>query len=145
MHVEPTSALSRAPSPSPLPLSSYDIPGNDIPAPDGKTPYTKWCSPKTGGYKGKYGWAAAQLVCDDTPGCLAIVWSMGEDCGYLKAKGTRDVVKPNDGFFVMTSQERVQKPCSFFDSGGPCTTDPWVEQPLCCNGVAGRCVNGRCA
>jgi len=139
---------SGTPKPTPTPInpthaSSHDIPGYDIPAPDGKTPYTKWCGSLR--VDQKMGWLhydECQLTCDKTPGCVAFVYALDERCCYMKTRGTRDVVKPDDNFQVLTSQEKPQKPCSFVPTGSPCITDPWVEQPVCCS--QGTCANGKC-
>jgi hypothetical protein len=124
---------------------SYDLPGNDIRSADGKTAFTKFCVPTSGGYKGKYGWDAYKLACDDTPGCVAAVAPKTPDgCAYLKTKGTRDAMKADGNWVVVTSQEKPAKACTFSPIGWPCTTDVWADQPVCCGGNHVKCTNGKC-
>lgn len=119
-----------------------DIAGNDIPS--GGQAFTKVCAPANG-YKGKIGYDALGLYCDENPKCVAVAVVTAEPgCGYLKTKGTRDVIKPSEKFSVLTSQEPQQKACKFSAFGEACTTDPWVDQPLCCGGNHSKCVNGKC-
>jgi hypothetical protein len=128
----------------PNPTARFDIPGNDIPSPDGKAPYTKVCTP-AGGYKGKMGYDAFKQYCEDIPKCVAAVAPSAPDgCAYLKTKGARAVTKADPKWVVVTSAEKPQRPCAFSQLGGPCTTDPWVELPVCCGGNKNPCVNGVC-
>jgi hypothetical protein len=54
------------------------------------------------------------------------------DCAYLKAKGTRDVVKPDPKWVVMTTQEKPSSGCAKFAANGEqCTSDPWADQQIC--------------
>ncbi|KAI8465379.1 MAG: hypothetical protein J3K34DRAFT_525434 [Monoraphidium minutum] len=122
----------------------YDIPGNDL-AGKGGSKYTKVCVPPSGGYKGKSGFDAYKLYCDDTPGCVAAVAPRAPDgCAYLKSKGDRGAMKADPKWVVVTSAEKPQKACTFSNLGGPCTTDPWVDQPICCGGNKNPCMNGVC-
>lgn len=123
----------------------HDIVGNDMPDLAKKLPYTKVCVP-AGGYKGKIGWDAFELICDETPKCAAFVTPSAPDgCAYLKLKGTRDVIKPDAKWVTVTSQEKPAAQCTFSPIGGPCTTDVWSESPVCCGGNHNKCVNGKCA
>jgi hypothetical protein len=55
-----------------------------------------------------------------------------DGCAYLKAKGTRDVIKPDPKWVVMTSQEKPSSGCAKFAANGEqCTTDPWAAQQIC--------------
>jgi hypothetical protein len=125
--------------------ASHDIPGNDIPS--GGKSFTQWCTPNSG-YYGKIGYDAYQIRCNEVPGCVAVVMSNKEPgCVYLKTKGKRGDMKASDEFAVLTSQEPPQKACTFSANGEGCTTDPWVDQPICGSlwgglGVAGRGARG---
>ena len=82
----------------------------------------------------QYGTDAYKYSCDMTPGCVAFtVSNVGapDGCAYLKTKGTRGVIKANPNFTTFTSQEKPQQPCTFSPQGGQCTTDAWVDKPVC--------------
>lgn len=129
-HLRPSSRpRPRAPAAAPPAACSHDIPGNDIPS--GGQPYTKVCVP-AGGYKGKYGYDAFKLLCDENPKCVAFTAPARPDgCAYLKSKGRRDVIKANKDFVAVTSAEPPQKACKFAALGESCSSDPWADQPVC--------------
>jgi hypothetical protein len=109
---------------------SFDIPGNDIPS-NGKS-FTQVCIPTGSTYKGKTGFGAWQAYCDDTPGCEAAVAPVEPNgCAYLKAKGTRDVVKADPKWAVVTSKEKPSSCAKFVANGEQCTSDPWAAQQIC--------------
>jgi hypothetical protein len=137
-----TSTPPNSQTSNPTPLS-HDIPGNDIRSVDGKSAFTKFCTP-TDGYKGKSGYSAFELACDEVTGCAAVTFSTDEPgCAYLKSKGTKDFIKPDGKWAVLTWQEKPRKDC-IFDPNNKCTTDAWVDQPICCGGNHVKCVNGQC-
>ena len=124
-------------------ILGHDIPGVDLPS--GGLPYTKHCLATGNNYKGKTGFAAWEAICDDTPGCVAATAPTTPDgCSDLKAAGGKDVIKENPAFVVMTTAVPPQKPCIFANVGQACTTDPYIEQPICCGGNKVPCVNGIC-
>ena len=126
-------------------ILGHDIPGADLPS--GGQPYTKRCLGADTGYQyeGKTGFDAWEAMCDDTPGCVAATAPTTPDnCAYLKAAGGKDVIKENPAFVVMTTAVPPQKPCIFANVGQACTTDPYIEQPICCGGNKVPCVNGIC-
>ena len=127
-------------------VTGYDIPGHDLPS--GGQPFTKRClgADTNYQYEGKSGFAAWQAMCDDTPGCVAATAATSPDgCTYLKSAGGRDVMQPNPDFAVSTSALPPQKPCIFVNLGAACTTDQFVDQPICCGGNHVKCDNGICA
>jgi uncharacterized membrane protein YgcG len=151
---------STAPARSTAPSAcSFDIPGNDIPS-NGRS-YTQVCIPDRSDYKGKLGFDAWKAYCDDTPGCVAAVAPVSPNgCAYLKAKGTRDVVRPDPNWVVMTTQasggggnggggyggggyggggssggnsgSTGNPGCAkFVGNGEKCTTNPWAAEQIC--------------
>lgn len=126
-------------------VGKHDIPGNDIPSSDGKQPFTKVCVPSAG-YKGKSGFEAFQMMCDENPKCVAFTAPMAPDgCAYLKAAGKRGVIKPKDGWVALTTQEPPNQQCkSFSPNGEYCTTDPWTDPPICCGGNHVVCRDNKC-
>ncbi|GBF92942.1 hypothetical protein Rsub_05778 [Raphidocelis subcapitata] len=120
-----------------------DIPGNDIPS-NGQ-PFTKVCIGDSG-YKGKHGYDAFKLACDDTKGCVAAVATNENDgCAFLKSKGTRDVVMADPTFAVVTSAEKPPK-ISYSQLGGLCNADgPQLPTELFnCAGNRVKCVDNKC-
>ncbi|GBF92941.1 hypothetical protein Rsub_05777 [Raphidocelis subcapitata] len=143
----PTAAAPAAPAAPTGPrdfrvVSGHEIPGNDIPS-NGQ-PFTKVCIP-TEGYKGKYGYNAYMVHCDETPGCMAAVAPMKPDgCAYLKSKGTRDVIKPDNKWVIMTAAEKPPK-MNFSPLGGYCgPSDLWAAEIWVCGGNKNPCVNNKC-
>jgi len=125
-------------------VPGYDIPGRDIPSADGKTPYTRICTP-SGGYKGKYGNDAYALMCKDTKGCVAAVTERSSSgCAYMKAAGEKGDMQPSAEWVVMTSKLPPAQPCKYANLGESCTSDPFADQPICCGGNKNPCVNGVC-
>jgi hypothetical protein len=134
--------LANKPVPSYRAVSGYDIPGKDIPS--GGKPFTRICTPD-GGYRGKYGFDAYALMCADTKGCVAAVTEKSSSgCAYMKASGRKEDMKPATDWVSLTSQLPPQKPCTYANIGERCTTDPFVDQPICCGGNKNPCVNGVC-
>lgn len=124
-------------------VSGYDIPGKDIPS--GGQPFTRICAPASGGYRGKYGSDAYALMCADTKGCVAAVTERASSgCAYMKTSGAQADLKPAADWVSITSQLPAAKPCVYANIGEKCTTDPFVDQPICCGGNKNPCVNGVC-
>jgi hypothetical protein len=146
----PSTKPSPPPTTAPVPayrvVSGYDIPGKDLPSPDGKQPFTRKCVPTSGGYQGKYGYDAYALMCRDTKGCVAAVTERSSSgCAYMKAAGDKSDMTPAADWVVMTSRLPAAKPCTkYLNLGEKCTSDPFADTGECCAGNKVSCSNGVC-
>lgn len=147
----PSSKPTAKPAPAPAQppsfrvVTGYDIPGKDILSADGQ-PFTRICTPSSGGYQGKYGYDAYVLMCRDTKGCVAAVTERSSSgCAYMKSAGNQSDMKPAADWVVMSTTLPAAKPCVYANLGEKCTTsDPFTEQPICCGGNKNSCTNGVC-
>jgi hypothetical protein len=141
---KPVAPTQPAQPPSFRIVTGYDIPGKDIPSSDGK-PFTRICTPTSGGYKGKYGYDAYMLMCRDTKGCVAAVTERSSSgCAYMKTAGGQSDMVASASWVVMSSALPAAKPCVYANHGEKCTSDPFTETPICCGGNKVSCTNGVC-